>query len=174
MIDLSELNYKQLIELEKEIQKEKAKKVGDHLTKTDLTWIGKSKEIMDILDPKFQNARYGYPQEDWKTSAPDVEYFNSQSDDVKQKLLISWERPDVTRLIHTKVTSSITYLCDIAFENYRDYVAKTHDGKPKSKYMTISINKEIPWKKADSYKAMYDEICNIFIKYAKGESNAET
>ena len=32
MIDLSELNYKQLIELEKEIQKEKENKIHKHVT----------------------------------------------------------------------------------------------------------------------------------------------
>ena len=62
------------------------------------------------------------------------------------------------------------YLCDIAFENYKDYIPKYMTGpnrdKPKVKDTMISTNKEIPWQKADKYKSMYNELCDIFIKYA--------
>lgn len=177
MINLSELNYKQLIELEKQIQKEKEKKARDYLTKTDLIYDSeKVKEIVSFLDPKFQHGQYGYPNDEWKNSKADVEYFESKSPEDQEQLLVDWNRPEVVRDIKDKLTRNMLYMCDIALENYRDYISKTQSGpnrgEPKSKYYTISTNKEIPWQKADQYKSMYNELCDIFLKYAKGESNA--
>ena len=175
MIDLSDLNYKQLIELEKQIQKEKAKKVHDHLTKGDLINSDKAHEILVFLDPEFQDAKYGYPNEEWKTIKPDVEYFESQSPEVQKHLRTSWERPEVTRSVSAKIDNSIVYLCDIAFKNYKDYIPRTMCGpnrnQPKTKYSMIKLNTEIPWQKADQYKSMYNELCDVFLKYAKGDSN---
>ena len=175
MVDLSELNYKQLIALEKEIQKEKAKKVRDHLTKSDLINSEKSRNIESIIDPRFQNAKYGYPNDEWKEIALDSEYMNSLSEAGKKDSQVFHERPEVTRRILGRLEDARLYMCDIAFENYRDYKPKYMTGpnrdKPKIKDMMVAMNKEIPWQFAEQYKSMYNELCDIFIKYAKGELN---
>lgn len=164
MINLSELNYMQLIELEKQIKKEKEKKARDYLTKTDLIYDSeKVKEIVSFLDPKFQHERYGYPNDEWKNSEYYVMYFDSKSPEEQEQFLTDWNRPEVVRDIKDKLTRNMLYMCDIALENYRDCL--------KSKYHTISTSKEIPWQKTDQYKSMYNELCDIFLKYAKGESN---
>lgn len=178
MIDLSDLNYNQLIELEKEIQKEKIKKAGDCLTKGNLTCLtnGKVKEILAILDPKFQDTKYGYPNNEWRNSKPDVEFFETLSPEMQNQFQTSWERPEVTKSLLDKLTSSMLYLCDIALENYEDYIPKFKSNRSdhkrdeaKSPYYTVRINKEIPWTKADRYESMYNELCDVFLKYIEKE-----
>ena len=177
-IDLSNLNYKQLIELEKQIQKEKENKIKDHLTKDSLLHTGKAKEILSILDPKFQHARYGYPNKSWLTSVPDTEYIESKSKEEKAIMLKAWERAKVVYDIQAHMHSSMTYLCDIAFENYEDYIPKfqsgKHRGESKSEVCTIKLRKEIPWQISEKYKAMYYEIADIFKKYAKENKKEKT
>jgi hypothetical protein len=177
MIDLSELNYKQLIDLEKQIQKEKVKKLPDHLTKTDLTNSSKMNEIGFLIDNRFREEKYGWPQK------VDVDKFDWHCERDKEEAREQNHPAPVALNMTGRIDSSIMYLCDTAFENYRDYISKSE--KPKrsiiyygmtgpredQNYYSVAVNKEIPWQIADQYKNMYYELCDIFLKHAKGEIN---
>lgn len=183
MIDLSELNYKQLIELEKQIQKEKENKIHEHVTKGDLTncCSTEMQPIYDMLDKRFRDEKYGWPQKLC------VDKFDWASDKEKEQARLKNYPAPCVESIYSRITSSFLYLCDMAFENYHDYLGSTdntryrkgnHYGTTKGpddskRYFTVAIDKEIPWQKADRYKSMYNELRDIFIKYAKGELNEQ-
>lgn len=180
MIDLSELNYKQLIDLEKEIQKEKEKKIHSHVTKGDLTCSNSAEmePIYDMLDKRFRDIKYGWPQK------VRVDKFDWSSDEEKEQARLENFPAPCVESIYSRITSSFLYLCDIAFENYHDYLGRTdntsfnkgnHYGScmgpdDSRRYFTVAIDKEIPWQKAEKYKAMYEDLAKIFKIYAKGET----
>lgn len=175
MVDLSELNYKQLIALEKQIQEEKARKVKYHVTKSDLCNSDDAKTIFDILDKRFQEEKYGWPQK------LDVTKFTWNSEEEKEEAAKENLPAPVAENVYDRVLSSTLYLCDVAFQNYRDAISKKEISvikaacrispkSPEDRYYTVSMNKEIPWEKSKDYKEMYEEITKVFLKYAEKKS----
>ena len=173
--NLSKLNYVQLIELEKEIQKEKEKKSQYILTKGDLINSDSDKmhTIYDTLDVRFRDEKYGWPQK------LKVDKFDWPSEEEKEKARLKELPAPCVESVYSRITSSLLYLCDIAFKNYRDHLGPSdnmrwtkhnHYGSTTGpnddeRYFTIMVNKEIPWGKAKDYKAMYEELVDIFKKY---------
>lgn len=175
MIDISELNYKQLIALEKEIQQEKTKKISVHLIKGNLENSTEMSEIYDLLDERFREEKYGWPQ---KTK---VEIFDWASDEEKEQEKDTIYAAPVVNNLFSRLSQSMLFMCDIAFQNYHDtyskrlncvYTSSHYGPKDEERYFTVMMNKEIPWEKSEDYKNMFEELSGIFLKYAerKGES----
>ena len=171
-VNIEELSYKELIELEKQIQKEKTKKVQHYITKSDLYNSENLKTIFDILDKRFQDEKYGWPQK------CDVDKFHWDSEEEKEEARNKNYPAPVAENLHDRLHSSFLYICDIAFQNYHDHYLngcnttrnyyKAQSGpNDDNRYYTVTLNKEIPWQKSQKYKSMYEEMTNIFLKYSE-------
>ena len=151
MIDISNYTKEEIIELEKLIRGRKAELKATELTKNTLR---EDKRIVDYLFKKFPGR---------------------DEDNVWSELYhVKIAHPGFS--VYKKITDSMINLCDMAFENY--YIA----GKgPEARQLRCGSDQEpiarqlntIKTDCEDSYKHMWNDLWEVFEKYAiKGEENA--
>ena len=138
MIDISSLDLNELTKLESVIKNRKKELKEKSLTKEDL------RSYPPILNYIFEN----FPGVDdgliWSEKHP---------------IKVS----DLGGDVHQKITKGMTLLCDMALKNYQPSHWRTgRDQCQIARQSTI-----IPAKMSEDYKAMWADIWNVYMKYAK-------
>ena len=147
-MDLSNLSYEELTELEKKIKEEKKVKQNDGkvLYKYDLL----DDRTYDVMKPRFPVEKYGA--------------MSSKSSHISNEAFA----------LPSRIEKSLFALCDLALGNYRES-ANEKTGQWNSK--RIILNGSLIQNNVEEYSKMFDELRDVFIKYAewynenlKGES----
>lgn len=138
MIDISSLDLKELNDLEKEIASRKKELKEKLLTKDELKC---DERIVKYLFDNFPGANNDLQ---WSEEVP---------------VKISYLGGDVYR----KLTKGMTLLCDMALKNYQP--SQWRAGADKTQIARQSTI--IPSKLAADYKAMWNDIWEVYVKYAK-------
>ena len=140
--DFSDFSADDLVELEKRIKVEKNKRNLMPISKKDLV---KDWRIIKLIDERFQDPKYD--------------------------ALTRFE-------VGSAINSSMYYLCDIALMNYKDYEPRRLSNSKKYTYprlaeireksnaMSIKANTVIE-KSTDKYISMFNELSEVFMKYAE-------
>lgn len=157
VIDLSNYSYEELNELEKEIRKKKKEgfKTGKIVTKRSISYEHWERLHM-LLEERFPVEKYG-----------GTKY---ESDEICSGFSTAY---------CFKTEKSIFALCDLALKNYHDapdkspsHVSENHI-PPKGQYLKPILGNGpdgVIKTDPEKYEHMYNEIFNIFMKYAEGET----
>lgn len=147
-MDLSNLSYEELTELEKKIKGEKKVKQNDGKVfyKCELL----DDRTYDVMKPRFPVEKYGA--------------VNSEFSDISNEAFA----------LPSRINKSLFALCDFALGNYRES-ANEKTGQWNSK--RIILNGSLVQSNTEEYAKMFNELRDIFMKYAewyneklKGES----
>ena len=138
MIDISALNVTELIDLEKAIASRK-------------------KEI----------TREAANKEKLKCDERIIKYIFENFPGTDDGMIWSEEHPvkvsDLGGNVYRKLIKGMTLLCDMALKNYQPSQWRSGKEKTQIARQSTGISSEI----ADDYKAMWDDIWNVYMKYAK-------
>jgi len=148
-MDLSNLSYEELTELEKKIKEEKKAQRNDGKTlyKYDLL----DNRTYDVMKPRFPVEKYGAMSS--KSSAISSEAF----------------------ALPSRIEKSLFALCDLALGNYRE---STNEKTGQWHSKRIILNGGLVQSNTEEYAKMFNELRDVFMKYAewynenlKGEPN---
>lgn len=148
-MDLSNLSYEELTELEKKIKGEKKVKQNDGKVfyKYDLL----DDRTYDVMKPRFPVEKYGGGYS------------------------IFSDRSNEAFALPSRINKSLFALCDLALGNYRES-ANEKTGAWNSK--RIILNGSSVQSNTEEYSKMFNELRDVFMKYAewynenlKGETN---
>lgn len=148
-MDLSNLSYEELTELEKKVKEEKKAQRNDGkvLYKYDLL----DDRTYDVMKPRFPVEKYG------------------------GRYSIFSDRSNEAFALPSRINKSLFALCDLALGNYRES-ANEKTGAWNSK--RIILNGSSVQSNTEEYSKMFNELRDVFMKYAewynenlKGEKN---
>lgn len=134
-MNLENLSYKELIELEKKIAKIKKKKENEALYKSNL-----NSNLTTILASRFKDDCYAKSNYEWSEDDP-THY------------------PELASELNWKVTNALYTICDISLGNYEPKISKAHKGTwvaMRTSFIGCDPNK---------YKAMFEELKSVIHRY---------
>ena len=147
-MDLSNLSYEELTELEKKIKEEKKVKQNDGKVfyKCELL----DDRLYDVMKPRFPVEKYGASSDKYS--------------DISNEAFA----------LPSRIEKSLFALCDLALGNYRESASeKTGQWNNKK----IILNGSLVQSNTEEYAKMFNELRDVFMKYAewynenlKGES----
>lgn len=137
-MDLSNLSYEELTELEKKIKGEKKVKQNDGkiFYKFDLL----DGRTYDVMKPRFPVEKYGT--------------VSSEFSDISNEAFA----------LPSRINKSLFALCDLALGNYRES-ANEKTGQWHSK--RIILNGSLVQSNTEEYAKMFNELRDVFMKYAE-------
>lgn len=138
MIDISSLDLNELTKLEAAIKDRKKELKEKSLTKEDL------RSYPPILNYIFEN-------------------FPGADDDLIWSEKYPIKVSDISEDVHSKITKGMILLCDMALKNYQPSHWRT--GRDQSQIARQSTI--IPARMSEDYRAMWTDIWNVYMKYAK-------
>lgn len=120
-----------------------------------------------IKDRKKELKEKSLTKEDLRAYPPLVNYIFENFPGVDDGLIWSEKHPvkvsDLGGDVHQKITKGMTLLCDMALKNYQPSQWRSGREKTQIARQSTGISSEI----ADDYKAMWADIWNVYMKYAK-------